>query len=164
MRQLFILTFLLRVLHLSPENLPAQSNESTEKYIAETFSGQKFRSIGPALMSGRIADIAIYPQNENIWYIAVGSGGVWKTTNSGTTWIPVFDNQGAYSIGCSTIDACNPNMIWAGTGENVGSRHVGYGDGVYRSNDGGITWQNMGLQTSEHISKILVHPENSNII
>jgi len=164
MRHLFIITFLLRVLLLSPDNLSAQSNESTEKFTTETFSGLKFRSIGPALMSGRIADIAIHPQNENIWYIAVGSGGIWKTINSGTTWIPVFDNQGAYSIGCVTIDACNPNVIWAGTGENVGGRHVGYGDGVYRSNDGGITWQNMGLQTSEHISKILVHPENSNII
>jgi photosystem II stability/assembly factor-like uncharacterized protein len=128
------------------------------------YAGLKFRSIGPAFMSGRIADVTIHPQNNSIWYVAVGSGGVWKTINSGTTWTPVFENQKSYSIGCVTIDPSNPNVIWVGTGENIGGRHVGYGDGVYRSDDGGLTWKNMGLNESQHISKIIVHPSNSNIV
>ncbi len=129
-----------------------------------TFQGIKMRSIGPAFMSGRIADIAMHPQNENIWYVAVGSGGVWKTKNAGVTWKPIFDAQQSYSIGCVTIDSSNPNIIWVGTGENVGGRHVAYGDGIYKSEDGGNSWKNMGLKASEHISKIIVHPDNSNII
>ena len=75
------------------------------------YSGLKFRSIGPALMSGRISDIVIHPENENIWYVTAGSGGVWKTVNSGTTWTPIFDNQKSYSIGCITLDPQNPNII-----------------------------------------------------
>jgi len=128
------------------------------------FQGIQLRSIGPALMSGRIADIAIHPEHPNTWYIAVGSGGVWKTDNAGTTWQALFDQQAVYSIGCITIDPTNPHVIWVGTGENVGGRHVGFGDGIYRSSDGGTTWTNMGLKQSQHISKIIVHPSNSNII
>ena len=129
-----------------------------------TFMGLKLRGIGPAFMSGRIADIAVHPNDNNCWYVAVGSGGVWKTTNAGTTWQPVFDKQSSYSIGCVTIDPNNPHVIWVGTGENVGGRHVGYGDGVYKSKDGGQTWESMGLEESQHISKIIIHPENSDII
>ncbi|WP_244825864.1 VPS10 domain-containing protein [Carboxylicivirga linearis] len=129
-----------------------------------TFSGLKLRNIGPALMSGRIADIAIHPKNDNVWYVAVGSGGVWRTVNAGTTWQPLFDKQKVYSIGCITIDPVNSHTIWVGTGENVGGRHVGFGDGIYKSDDDGITWKNMGLKHSEHISKIIVHPKNSNIV
>ena len=130
----------------------------------ENFDGLEFRSIGPALMSGRIADIAIHPEDESIWYIAVGSGGVWKTVNAGVTWTPIFDDQGSYSIGCVTIDPSNPHIVWVGTGEDQGGRHFGYGDGVYRSEDGGKSWANMGLKDSEHVSKIVVHPNDSNII
>ena len=129
-----------------------------------TLSGMKFRSIGPAFMSGRIADIAIHPKNDNIWYIAVGSGGVWRTENSGVSWKPLFDKQKVYSTGCLTIDPQQPSTIWVGTGENVGGRHVSFGDGIYRSLDGGNSWKNMGLKKTEHISKIIVHPENSAII
>jgi len=130
----------------------------------KTFNGLKFRNIGPAMTSGRIADIAIHPNNENIWYVAVGSGGVWKTTNSGTTWKPLFDKQSVYSIGCITIDPNNPHTVWVGTGENVGGRHAAFGDGIYVSHDDGKSWKNMGLENSEHLSKIIVHPENSDII
>ncbi|MEQ8239550.1 MAG: glycosyl hydrolase [Cyclobacteriaceae bacterium] len=130
----------------------------------ELFSSLKFRNIGPAFMSGRIADLAIDPTNENVWYVAVGSGGVWKTTNSGTTFKPIFDDQPVYSIGCVTIDPNNNYVIWVGTGENVGGRHAGFGDGIYKSTDGGESWTNMGLMNSEHISKIIVHPKNSDII
>ncbi len=142
------------------EKIKTENQENTENL----YSGLKFRSIGPALMSGRISDIVIHPENENIWYVAAGSGGVWKTVNSGTTWTPIFDNQKSYSIGCITLDPQNPNIIWVGTGENVGGRHVGYGDGIYKSDDGGSSWKNMGLTKSEHLSKIIVHPENSDIL
>ncbi len=135
-----------------------------DKMSAGTFSGLKFRSIGPALMSGRISDIAIHPQDRSTWYIAVGSGGVWKTVNSGTTWTPIFDDQPSYSIGCVTIDPNNPDVVWVGTGENVSGRHVGYGDGIYKSLNSGQTWENMGLKHSEHISKILIDPRDSNVI
>ncbi len=135
-----------------------------QKITSKTFSGLEFRNLGSALTSGRIADIAIHPDNENIWYVAVGSGGVWKTVNSGTTWKPIFDKQTSYSIGCITLDPSNSHTVWVGTGENVGGRHTGFGDGIYKSDDDGKTWKNMGLKTSEHISKIVVHPSDSNII
>lgn len=143
--------------------LQAQKNDVsmlTESHL----SGLKMRNIGPALTSGRIADIAIHPEDDNLWYVAIGSGGVWKTKNAGVTWESIFDGQDSYSIGCVTIDPNNPNIIWVGTGENVGGRHVGFGDGIYRSPDAGRTWKKMGLEASEHISKIMVHPENSNVV
>ncbi|MEE8207307.1 MAG: hypothetical protein V3T82_10175, partial [Nitrospinaceae bacterium] len=130
----------------------------------KTFTGLKLRGIGPALMSGRIADIAINPSDPSQWYVAVGSGGVWKTDNASTTWKPIFDDQPSYSIGCVSIDPNDHSVIWIGTGENIGGRHVGYGDGVYRSADGGASWENMGLKKSHHISKIIVHPKNSDIV
>lgn len=129
-----------------------------------TFIGLEMRNIGPAFMSGRIADLAIHPTDENTWFAAVGSGGVWKTVNAGVTWTPVFDQQVSYSIGCVTIDPNNPHIVWVGTGENIGGRHAGYGDGLYKSEDGGLTWKNGGLQASERISEIVVHPENSSVI
>lgn len=129
-----------------------------------TFKNLKLRNVGPAFTSGRIADIAIHPDDDNVWYVAVGSGGVWKTENAGTTWQPIFDDQPSYSTGCITLDPSNPHTVWLGTGENVGGRHVGFGDGIYKSPDGGKTWKNMGLKKSEHISKIIVHPDNSNTI
>ena len=144
-----------------PFLIQAQENNP---WADDNFSGLKMRSVGPSLMAGRIADIAIDPNDESIWYVAVGSGGVWKTLNNGITWSPVFDNYTSYSTGCISIDPNNPNTIWLGTGENVGGRHVGYGDGVYRSVDAGNTWKNMGLKDSEHISKIIIHPENPNVI
>ena len=92
------------------------------------------------------------------------SGNLWKTTNSGITWDPVFDDQTSYSIGCFTIDPNSSETVWVGTGENVSGRHVGWGDGVYRSLDGGKTWRQMGLETSEHIGKILIDPRNSDVV
>jgi len=130
----------------------------------ETFDALKFRSIGPAVTSGRVGDFAIHPHDKGHYYVAVASGGVWKTTNAGTTWQPVFDNEGSYSIGCVTIDPENPAVVWVGTGENNSQRSVSYGDGVYRSEDGGKSWKNMGLKSSEHIGKILIDPRNSNIV
>ncbi len=141
----------------------AEMKEKT-KFSAETFSGIRLRNIGPALMSGRISDTAIDQTQPNTWYVAAGSGNVWKTVNAGTTWTPIFDKYGSYSIGCVTIDPSNRHIIWVGTGENVGGRHVGYGDGVYKSLDGGKSFKNLGLKDSEHIGKILVDPRDSNTV
>ncbi|NOY05849.1 MAG: glycosyl hydrolase, partial [Chlorobi bacterium] len=136
----------------------------SDPFSSGTFSGLKFRSIGPALTSGRVADIAVRPDMPSTYYVAAASGGVWKTTNAGTTWKPVFDKQSSYSIGCVTIDPNNPHVVWVGSGENNSQRSVSYGDGVYKSEDGGATWKNMGLARSEHIGKILVDPRNSNVV
>ncbi|NIP94519.1 MAG: glycosyl hydrolase, partial [Akkermansiaceae bacterium] len=164
-------TFLATLLIIaSSALLGAQEKAETEgkkdggKLNSGALSAIKLRSVGPALMSGRIADVAIDPEKPNTWYVGAGSGGVWKTENAGTTWKPVFDNYGSYSIGCVTVDPSNRNIVWVGTGENVGGRHVGYGDGIYRSVDGGNSFRNMGLKASEHISKILVHPHQSDLI
>ncbi|MDP6921883.1 MAG: glycosyl hydrolase [Lutibacter sp.] len=140
--------------------MTAQEKKEDQQLSAATFKGLSFRSVGPAFMSGRIADMAIDPQNEHRWYVAVGSGGVWKTDNAGTTWKPVTDDQPFFSTGCLTLDPQNPATIWLGTGENVGGRHVGIGHGVFVSDDSGQTWEQRGLTKSEHIAKIHVHPSN----
>lgn len=129
-----------------------------------TFNGLKIRSIGPALTGGRIGAFAVHPKNRSHYYAAVASGGVWKTTNAGTTWTPIFDSQPAYSIGTITLDEKNPNVLWVGTGENNSQRSVSYGKGVFRSNDGGKTWRDTGLNHSEHIGKILIDPRDSNVV
>jgi photosystem II stability/assembly factor-like uncharacterized protein len=136
----------------------------TAEFQTSTFSNLKFRSIGPAVTSGRISDFAVNPDNHSEYYVATSSGGVWKTTNRGVTYTPVFDDQGSYSIGVVTLAPSNSSVVWVGTGENNNQRSVAYGDGVYKSEDGGKTWKNMGLKNSEHISSILVHPTNPNII
>lgn len=142
----------------------AQDEEDEGPMSSGTFAAFELRNIGPAFTSGRIADIDLHPDDPATWYVSVASGGVWMTENAGTTWTPLFDEQPVYSIGCLTIDPSNPSTIWVGTGENVGGRHIGWGDGVYRSTDGGASWENMGLENSEHISQIIVHPENSDIV
>lgn len=143
------------------------TEKNTDKdapFSTSTFKALELRSIGPAYMSGRIADIAIDQNDPSTWYTAVGSGGVWKTTNAGTTWSPIFDDQPVYSIGDVTIAPNNSNIVWVGTGENNGGRHISFGDGVYKSADGGQTWKNMGLSKSEHVSDIIIHPTNPDIV
>ena len=141
-------------------------NEESKKdsVLAEVVSGLQFRNIGPAFCSGRIADFAVNPSNHSEYYIAIASGNIWKTTNSGTTFSPIFDNYGAYSIGCLALDPNNPFLVWAGTGENNHQRALGYGDGVYKSTDGGKSWKNMGLKDSRQIGEISIDPRNSNIV
>ncbi|GAB4378151.1 MAG: hypothetical protein Kow0075_07730 [Salibacteraceae bacterium] len=142
--------------------LAAQQKTEKDEEKSKSFQGLKFRAIGPALVSGRVIDLAVNPQNPDEFYVAAASGGVWKTENHGTTFSPVFDSYGSYSIGCVTIDPSNTNIVWVGTGENNNQRSVGYGDGIYKSIDGGKSFKNCGLKNSEHISKIIVHPQNSN--
>lgn len=127
-------------------------------------SGLGFRNIGPALTSGRISDFAVNPNNFDEYYVATASGGVWKTTNHGVTYSPIFDGQGSYSIGCVSIAPSNEHVVWVGTGENNNQRSVAYGDGVYKSTDGGRSWQKMGLENSEHIGMIAIHPEDENTV
>ncbi len=141
-----------------------ETEESNELVTSEALRGLELRAIGPALMGGRIADIAVSPRDRSTWYVAVGSGGVWKTSNAGITWEPIFDDQPSYSIGCVTLDPTNPDVVWVGTGENVSGRHVGWGDGVYKSLDGGSTWEQMGLERSEHLGKIVVDPRNGGVV
>jgi len=154
---------LLVSVSLFATSLPA-AQAADQETIAHAADGLKMRSIGPALMGGRIADMAIHPDKGSTWYVAAGSGGVWKTTNAGITWTPVFDGEGSYSIGDVSIDPNNPDVIWVGTGENVSGRHVGWGDGVYKSTDAGQSWTNMGLKNSEHIGKIMIDPRDSNVV
>ncbi|MFC4722196.1 glycosyl hydrolase [Geojedonia litorea] len=144
----------------------AQKSKKDDKQALDTIKidGLKWRNIGPALTSGRISDIAVNPNNPYEYYVATSSGGVWKTINAGIEYTPIFDKEGSYSIGCVTMDPNNSNVIWIGSGENNNQRSVAYGDGVYKSIDGGKSWKNMGLKTSEHIGKIIVHPDNSNVV
>ncbi len=142
----------------------AGESASNQTVTTKTLAALKLRSIGPALMSGRIADLAIDPVKSNTWYVAVGSGNLWKTENAGTTWTPIFENYSSYSIGCVTIDPNDRHTIWVGTGENVSGRHVGYGDGVYVSHDGGKTFKNMGLKATEHISRVVIDPRDSKTV
>ena len=132
--------------------------------VAKAVAGLQLRGIGPALMGGRIADIAVHPERRATWYVAVGSGGLWKTVNGGTTWSPVFDEYPSYSIGAVALDPSSPEVVWLGTGENVSGRHVGWGDGIYRSRDGGRSWERMGLAGSQHIGKILIDPRDSDTV
>src|SRR5210317_494542 len=123
-----------------------------------------FRSIGPAVYSGRISDLAVNPDNHSEYYVGVASGGLWKTTNHGTTFEPIFDKESVFSIGCLAMDPNNSNVLWVGTGENNTQRNLAYGDGVYKTTDGGKSFTNMGLKTSSQIGKIMIDPRNSNVV
>jgi photosystem II stability/assembly factor-like uncharacterized protein len=139
-------------------------DKPAEPMSSGTFAGLKLRSIGPAFVTGRIVALAVNPKNRAQYYIGAASGGVWRTDNDGATWTPVFEHEGSYSIGAVTMDPNDSSVIWVGTGENNSQRSVAYGDGVYRSDDGGKSWKNMGLKKSEHISRIVVHPKDSNTV
>jgi len=128
------------------------------------FSILRFRSLGPAAYSGRIADLAVNPENTSEYYVGTAAGGLWKTVNKGTTFEPIFDSQPVYSIGVLAIDPANPNIVWVGTGEDNSQRNLSYGDGVYKSTDAGRTFSNMGLKKSEHIGKIIIVPGSSNTV
>ncbi|TNF38655.1 MAG: glycosyl hydrolase, partial [Bacteroidetes bacterium] len=144
----------------------AKSSESQVKPSVPSsfFSAITFRSVGPAWASGRIADLAVNPSNHSEIYAAIASGNIWKSVNNGTTWDPIFDKQGAYAIGCIVIDPNNHNVVWAGTGENNHQRALGWGDGVYRSDDAGASWKNMGLKESRQIGGIAIDPRNSDVV
>ncbi len=158
MKKIFLFLLFLAI------GLNAQNKDKKDSVDTGLFNSLKWRSVGPALTSGRISDFAVNPQNNSEYYVAVASGHVWKTTNRGTTFDPVFDNYGAYSIGCIVMDPNNNNVVWIGTGENNHQRALGYGNGVYKTTDGGKSWKNMGLKESRQIGDIVIDPRNSNIV
>lgn len=138
--------------------------DKNNPWKSETFNGFSFRSIGPAITSGRVVDFAVNPANKKEYFVAAASGGVWKTANGGIAYDPVFEKEGSYSIGCVRMDPNNANVVWVGSGENNNQRSVAYGDGVYKSVDGGKSWKNMGLKNSEHTGMIAIDPKNSDIV
>ncbi|MGZ7033023.1 MAG: WD40/YVTN/BNR-like repeat-containing protein, partial [Thermoanaerobaculia bacterium] len=160
MRKLIIILALGVAAHAASPAPPAAP--VAKKYDDKIFSGLELRNIGPAITSGRVIDIAVDPRDTRTWFVATAGGGVWKTTNNGTTFAAVLED--AASIGCVTIDPNTSLTVWAGSGENNSQRSVSWGDGVYKSIDGGKTWTNVGLAKSEHIGKIVVDPRNSNVV
>ena len=161
---LFLCLSLAAVAQDEPAPGGRRGGASDEPINATTFSSLRARNIGPAFISGRVSQFAVFPDDSNHYLAAEASGGIWLTYNNGTTWTPVFDSYGSYSIGYIAIDPRNPSIVWAGTGENNDQRSVSYGDGVYRSDDAGKTWRNMGLKTTEHIARIIVDPRDSNVV
>ncbi len=153
-RSLLALTLLL------PAAMPAAAQETS----ASTYRGLALREIGPAMTSGRIADLAVNPSNPAEYYVATASGGVWKTTDAGISYRPLFDGEGSYSIGVVALDPSNAHVVWVGTGENNAQRSVSYGDGVYKSEDGGKSWKRVGLESSEHIGRIVIDPRNTDVV
>ncbi len=125
------------------------------------YDALKWRSVGPAVAGGRIAAVAGTASDPQLYYIGAAGGGVWKSANGGATWTPVFEKEPVSAVGAVTIDPTNDNVVWVGTGESNPRNDVTYGDGVYKSTDGGKTWHNMGLQATRHISRILVDPKNA---
>ena len=130
----------------------------------ERFDGLRFRGLGPSLTTGRVSDLEVDPTNPSVWYLTAGSGGLWKTVNRGNTWTPMFDDYPSYSMGAVRVDPENSDVVWLGTGENTSNRSASYGDGVYKSLDGGGTWTRMGLADSEHIQAILFDPRDSDVV
>src|SRR5436305_7559023 len=127
------------------------------------FAGMKARSIGPAAMSGRVAAIAGVESNPQVLYVGAAAGGVWKSVNGGLTWKPIFDDQPVASIGAIAVNQANPDVVWVGTGEANMRNSVSVGNGVYRSLDGGRTWKHLGLEKTEHIHRVVLHPTDPNV-
>jgi photosystem II stability/assembly factor-like uncharacterized protein len=151
---------ILPVLFLSPPLRAAEGVELPAGFLDQLAP----RPIGPANMGGRISAIAVVESKPSTLFVAAASGGLWKTTNNGTTWTPVFDNQGTASIGDVAVSKSDPDVVWVGTGEANARNSVSWGDGVYKSTDGGKTWKNMGLANSEHIGRVVIHPKNPDIV
>jgi photosystem II stability/assembly factor-like uncharacterized protein len=148
----------LLIAALTVVTVPAQSIPT------DAFAGLRARSIGPAVTSGRVMTIAVNPSNYAEFYVGAASGGVWKTVNAGASFQPVFDTQGSFSIGWVAIDPKRPSIVWVGTGERNSQRSVAYGDGVYKSEDGGRSWTNVGLKSSEHIGRIVLDPKDGDTV
>lgn len=151
------LFFIPSLLIFVPGNYAIDNND------ADYFSGLKPRSIGPAGMSGRIACVDVVVANSRTMYVGTATGGIWKSIDGGVTWKPIFDDQSTSSIGDITIDPSNPEIVWIGTGEANPRNSVGVGRGVFKTLDGGKTWQFLGLEKTEKISRLLLNPNNPNM-
>ncbi len=162
--RLIPLVFCLSMAGFAQEEAAGPPQGSQDPINARTFTSLRARSVGPAFISGRVNQIAVFPDSPAHYLVMVASGGLWMTRNNGTSFTPVFDSAGSYSMGYVAIDEKNPEIVWAGTGENNNQRSVSYGDGIYKSEDGGRTFRNVGLRNSEHIGKIIVDPRDSNVV
>src|SRR5215813_3386232 len=153
----------------SPPNAPLSSSTTPTpsptppKLTDVLFKNLKARSIGPAVMGGRVSDIAIDPHNPFVFYVGLGHGGVFKTNDNGITFEPIFDKEPVLSIGALAVGPSDSDVIWAGTGEANDRNSSDWGDGVYRSTDGGGTWQNVGLKSSRSIARIVVDPKKPDV-
>jgi photosystem II stability/assembly factor-like uncharacterized protein len=130
----------------------------------DKFKSLEFREIGPAIMGGRIDDFAVVESNPSVVYVGVAAGGVWKTTNNGTTWEPIFDKEGVPTVGDLAIAPSDPSIVWVGSGEPNNRQSSSWGDGIYKSTDAGKTWKNMGLADTHHIGRVVIHPKNPDIV
>ncbi len=135
-----------------------------QNITSETFNGLRIRNIGPATMSGRVVDLAVVESDPYTFYVATATGGVWKTTNNGVNFKPVFEKETTHSIGAIAVHQVNPNHVWVGTGERANRQSSGWGDGVYKSSDGGKSWTNVGLKDSHHVGRIALHPTDTNTV
>ncbi len=148
----------------APQTSPSPETPESSSTESKTFERLEWRNLGPANMGGRVTDVEGVAGNPNIVYVASASGGLWKTTNGGVRWTPVFERQGTISIGDIALEPGNPEVVWLGAGESAVRNSVSFGDGVYKSTDGGRTWRHMGLRDSAHISKVLVHPRDPDTV
>ncbi len=155
---------LLGLAAIAAAQTDVKSPDATKSPLAEAVGGFGFRAVGPALSSGRIGDLAVDPTRPARYFVAAASGGVWRTENNGITFTPIFDQHGSFSIGCLALDPSNPHVLWVGTGENNSQRSVAFGDGVYRSRDGGKNFERLGLEDSEHIGAIAIDPHDGNVV
>lgn len=130
----------------------------------QTLAGLRFRNLGPTTMSGRVVDLAVNEANTSTFYVAAATGGVWKTTNNGVTFTPVFEREASASVGAIALSQADTNQVWVGTGERANRQSNSWGDGIYRSTDGGKTWRNVGLRDSKMIGRIAIHPANPNVV
>src|SRR5712692_8085354 len=141
-----------------------QASASAKGSADGPFDSLHFRSVGPASMSGRIADVAVYEPNPAIFFVGTAHGGVWKTTNNGTTFEPQMQDQGLMSIGDIAVSQSNPDLVWVGTGEANNRQTTSWGDGIFKSTDGGKTYVNMGLRTSRSVGRIVIDPRNNDVV
>jgi hypothetical protein len=148
----------------TPQSSPTPEQPEDAATETRSFERLEWRQIGPANMGGRVADIEGVAGRPEVVYVATASGGLFKTTNGGVRWTPLFERQGTLSIGDIALEPGNPEVVWLGAGESAVRNSVSFGDGVYKSTDGGKTWQHMGLRDSLHISKILIHPRNPDLV
>ncbi|MEJ2186857.1 MAG: glycosyl hydrolase [Gemmatimonadota bacterium] len=159
-RALCLVAFTL--LLASPRAGVAQT--SSDAFTAATLDGLRFRNIGPANMSGRVVDIAVVDRNPYVFYVAAATGGVWKTVNNGVTFQPVFQHESTVSVGAIAVSQVDPSIVWVGTGERASRQSNSWGDGVYKSTDGGRTWHHMGLRATKEVGRIALDPTNPDIV
>jgi len=160
----FKLRTLSRALALLTAVAGATRAQTASVPVAEEFQKLHFRSIGPAIMSGRISDLAVYEAKPSTFYVGTAHGGVWKTTSNGTLFTPLMQDDGLLSIGDVAVSQTNPDVVWVGTGEANNRQSTSWGDGIFKSTDGGKTFTNMGLRDSKHIGRILIDPANNDVV